>query len=1015
MKSSDLKIFEKYVEMPTYDFYDPNPIANFGRMYPYFKFDRYTNYPKNKKWKMIVMENQYIKLYVCPEIGGKVWGAIEKSTEKEFMYFNDVVKFRDVSVRGAWTSGGLEYNFGDIGHAPSCATPVNYELIRKTNYVSCVVGAFDLVSRTYWSVEIKLGDKKAFFETNVHWENNRNIPCTYYHWMNAAAKSSNDLKFLYPGNVCIGHGGEVSSWPMQDGKDVSYYRNNNFGSYKSYHIVNSYSNFFGGVYEDENFGFGHLSDYCEKPGKKIWIWGLSDEGKIWEDYLTDANGQYIEYQSGKLFNQAANSSTKTPFKHREFDAYDNDQLRELWFPIKDLKNVRYANELALFDWKQVKDSVVLTMLPLQEFSDDLIVPKANGVSSISISAIPLQKITLVLPKLDINSNLTLKKHNCCFKLKDYQNLQRPISGNKQFDWNSSYGYYIQGLEYEKQRDYISAKEMYKKSLHKNSSYIPAISKLALILYKNLSYHECLELCKNVLEIDTYSGHANYIYGLACAKLGKIEEAKSAFSISSHSICNRLSSFIELAKLASQEHNYNLSIKYAKKALQYNSNSATANKILVVSYRKLKEFDKYSNSLLKLRGIEQISDFFNFERVLSKKDDFKKFNDNITCEFKSETVLELAIFYDNLGDRKTAINLLKNSHQSTLNLLWLGYLIQDINIVKKALDMPVQLIFPHREETLKVLEELSNVTPHWKLKYYSALIYYKIGKKKIASDLINTCKLASNDISFNLNSYTITHNVKYLKQAFVLDSLNWRVALEYMNNVNCPFQSKIELLDKLLKMYPENSLLGLKYAEILFSSGHLLKALEFLKSFYLLPSEGAINGRKLYRTVCIYLAIDEYKKSNYRKSSYYADLAKKWPSNLGSGKPYKTDDRIENYIIFMSNSKLKGELRSDYLQNYFNNSEENTSLIFQFLFLLKKGKKEEYNKLYIKNLVGEEINDYLLWVKNVLDNNDTNSIEKKIESDEKEIWAYDTKLVDPYFNLVKYVIKVLIKREKKHLR
>ena len=83
------------------------------------------------------------------------------------------------------------------------------------------------------------------------------------------------------------------------------YENNDFGIYKSYHVINSYSNFFGGYWHDDDFGFGHYSDYDDKPGKKIWIWGLSDQGMIWEDLLTDNNGQYIEYQAGKLFNQAA--------------------------------------------------------------------------------------------------------------------------------------------------------------------------------------------------------------------------------------------------------------------------------------------------------------------------------------------------------------------------------------------------------------------------------------------------------------------------------------------------------------------------------------------------------------------------------------------------------------------------------------------------------------------------------------------------------------------------------------
>ena len=63
---------------------------------------------------------------VLPEIGGKIWAAVEKSTGRSFIYDNHVVKFRDIAMRGPWTSGGIEPNYGIIGHTPNCATPVDY-------------------------------------------------------------------------------------------------------------------------------------------------------------------------------------------------------------------------------------------------------------------------------------------------------------------------------------------------------------------------------------------------------------------------------------------------------------------------------------------------------------------------------------------------------------------------------------------------------------------------------------------------------------------------------------------------------------------------------------------------------------------------------------------------------------------------------------------------------------------------------------------------------------------------
>lgn len=72
--------------------------------------------------KVIELENNFIRLMTLPRIGGKIWTAIDKENSKPFIYDNDAVKFRDIAMRGPWTSGGLEANFGIIGHTPGVAT-----------------------------------------------------------------------------------------------------------------------------------------------------------------------------------------------------------------------------------------------------------------------------------------------------------------------------------------------------------------------------------------------------------------------------------------------------------------------------------------------------------------------------------------------------------------------------------------------------------------------------------------------------------------------------------------------------------------------------------------------------------------------------------------------------------------------------------------------------------------------------------------------------------------------------
>ena len=137
--SQTATITETKQKFRTYGFSDPSPVARMNNIYPYFRYDGFTDKPTDKEWKVVILENPYIKVIVTPEIGGKIWGAIEKSTEFPFIYYNNTVKFRDIAMRGPWTSGGIEFNFGDIGHTPATATPVDYMLKEKN--IVCTPGA----------------------------------------------------------------------------------------------------------------------------------------------------------------------------------------------------------------------------------------------------------------------------------------------------------------------------------------------------------------------------------------------------------------------------------------------------------------------------------------------------------------------------------------------------------------------------------------------------------------------------------------------------------------------------------------------------------------------------------------------------------------------------------------------------------------------------------------------------------------------------------------------------------
>src|SRR5215217_5453751 len=182
-QKSTIKEYKKVFK--TYPFSDPDPVPEVGKIYPYYRFDGYTNKPVQKEWKVVELENDFIKVMILPEVGGKIWAAIEKSTGKSFIYYNHVVKFRDVAMRGPWTSGGIEPNYGIIGHTPNVATPVDYVAATGADGTARVtIGTLDLLTRTPWRLEIALPADKAYFTTRSLWQNTSGIEQPYYTWMN---------------------------------------------------------------------------------------------------------------------------------------------------------------------------------------------------------------------------------------------------------------------------------------------------------------------------------------------------------------------------------------------------------------------------------------------------------------------------------------------------------------------------------------------------------------------------------------------------------------------------------------------------------------------------------------------------------------------------------------------------------------------------------------------------------------------------------------------------------------
>jgi hypothetical protein len=260
----------------TYGFSDPDPVAKVGPIYPYYRFDGYTNVPTDKEWKVVELENDYIKVMILPEIGGKIWGAWEKSSGRPFSIIIQVVNSATwpCAVRGQVVELKQTMVYRTT---PNCATPVDYLTQKKDDgSVSCYIGTLDLLTQTYWTIEINLPKDKAYFTTRSFWHNASSLDQSYYTWMNTGIKAAGNLEFIYPGTKYIGHEENMLNGRSikENGKDISFYEQNDFGGYKSYHVFGKYTDFFGAYWHRDQFGMAVTRHTMKKLEKKFGSGGF---------------------------------------------------------------------------------------------------------------------------------------------------------------------------------------------------------------------------------------------------------------------------------------------------------------------------------------------------------------------------------------------------------------------------------------------------------------------------------------------------------------------------------------------------------------------------------------------------------------------------------------------------------------------------------------------------------------------------------------------------------------------
>ena len=891
----------------TYPYSDPDPVPAMSRFYPYFRYDGFTDKPIQKKWKVVELSNDYLQILILPEIGGKVWTAIDKTTGKPFIYFNHVVKFRDISMRGPWTSGGMEANYGIIGHTPNCFSPVDY-LVRRNpdGSASCVIGTLDLLTRTTWRLEINLPAGQACFSTRSFWHNASGTDQPYYTWMNVGIKSAGNLEFVHPGTHYLGHDGSAHDWPFDPKTDrnLSWYEHNNFGSYKSYHVFGRLAEFFGGYWHDEDFGMAHCAAYGDKPGRKIWIWGLSREGMIWEDLLTDADGQYVEVQSGRLFNQADSSSTLTPFKHTEFPPYATDTWTEHWLPVKGIKGFVSASPWGALNVSREGDHLAIRISPARALRDKLEVFDGNCLlAARALNLKPMQPVEEIV-RLSASPRalrVCIGGDKLQYTAGDNDVLTRPTAAPTGFDWNSLYGLYLKGKEDTRQRSYVKAAEEFESCLKQDTNYLPALVELASLANRRADPAAALGFARHALSIETYDPAANYQFGLASAALDHHADAKEAFSIAALSSAWRSAACTELAKEYLREKLYDRAVASAKESLYSNVRNLDAFQLCACINRLRGDAARADAALATLLALDPLNHFARFEQYLRGKARPEDFTALIRNELPHETFLELAAWYHGVGLDSDAAKVLDLAPPTAEVLYWLAYLRRDTNLLARAEAASPEFVFPFRPESIPVFEWAAQQRPAWQPNYFLALIHWHLDELAQARQLLADCGDQPTFAPFYAARAQLaeTNALRDLQRAAQLDPAQWRygVMLARHHLKHDDPATALAVASDYARRFPANDSLALLRAKSLLLTGQHRAAAELLGFLHVLPAEGTTEARALFHEAHLLLAVDRLQAGSFDDALRLVGTARQWPERLGAGKPYPADldERLEDWF------------------------------------------------------------------------------------------------------------------------
>ncbi|WP_168123274.1 DUF5107 domain-containing protein [Paenibacillus sp. HB172176] len=701
---AEVKVWEQTIELPTYEVGKPdqNPMflekrvyqGSSGRVYPHPVIDKVYDEKVMKPYRMVFLENEFIQIQLMPELGGRIYRALDKTNQYDFVYYNRVIKPALVGLAGPWISGGIEFNWPQH-HRPNTYGPVDCDIRENEDGSKTVwVGEIDRMYGTKVTTGFTLHPGKAYLEISAQLYNRTAEPQTFLWWANPAVAVNDYTQSVFPPDVhaVFDHGKrDVSKFPIatgtyykmdySEGVDISRYRNIPVPtSYMAYH---SDFDFVGGYDHDKKAGILHIANKHVSPGKKQWTWGHGEFGQAWDRNLTDEDGPYIELMTGVYTDNQPDFTWLQPYEEKSFKQY--------FMPYKEVGMVKNATIDAAVNLEINERQTTITVYATSIFEQARIVlsGKQRDYIDQTIRLSPTQTFSAsaVLEEGEEEQNLSLVvlDHNGN-ELVSYRPTRKGIEKTPEpakaigepADIRSTEGLYLAGQHLEQYRHATYEPDpYYLEGLKRDPDDIRLNNAYGLLLLRRGQFQDSEAYFRRAIATLTrhnarpYDAEPFFHLGKSLKWQDRREEAFAAFYKSVWSGAWQSAGYLELAQLAAGDGKLDEALELIERSLSSHYHNLKARLVKTALLRKLKRFSESERLALETSAYDPMDfgsrhELFLICQAAGKAEGASKALHALVCLMRDDVhnYISLAQDYADMGLYEEALELLSRMAERT---------------------------------------------------------------------------------------------------------------------------------------------------------------------------------------------------------------------------------------------------------------------------------------------------------------------------------------------------------------